>query len=272
MGVKATDLRKTFRAAIPPTLPIAAGFLFLGGSYGLLMHAKGFAIWYPLSMAYFIFAGSMEFVTVNLLLSAFDPLAAFLLAIMVNARHLFYGLSMLGRFRGTGWKKPNLIFTMIDETFAINQSVRPPANVDRNWFMMFVSMLCRTYWLTGTTLGWLVGGPLPFSTKGIEFVLTALFLTIFLDQWNEDGAGVEHDEMMEVEQSGKSAPTVPSISTIIQKVDAHLPALVGLLAPAVCLMTFGPDRFMIPSMATMFVLFMALRSHLTNARNGVTRR
>ena len=230
----ATSIRRdALKAAFPLTVPIAAGFLFLGCSYGLLMHAKGFAIWYPLAMAYFIFAGSMEFVTVNLLLSAFNPAAAFLLTLMVNARHLFYGLSMLGKYRGLGWKKPYLIFAMCDESFAINSSARIPEGVDRGWFMLFVSLLNRWYWIAGTALGWLVGGVLPFSTRGIEFVLTALFLTIFLDQWMGERR--------------------------------HTPALVGVLASAVCLAVFGPDGFMIPAMVAMLVLFLVLRPYLDDA-------
>lgn len=224
-------------AALPLTLPIAAGFFFLGGSYGLLMHAKGFGILWPISMAFFIFAGSMEFVTVNLLMSAFNPFAAFLLAIMVNARHLFYGLSMLEPFRGLGWKRPYLIFAMCDETFAINSSATIPPDVDRGWFMMFVSILNRWYWIGGTAIGWLIGGLLPFSTRGIEFVLTALFLVIFLDQW------------MGSRQ--------------------HVPAMVGVLASALCLAVFGSERFMIPSLALMIVLFVALRPYLDDARGNI---
>ncbi|WP_101614711.1 AzlC family ABC transporter permease [Bifidobacterium margollesii] len=228
---------KALRAAFPLTVPIAAGFLFLGCSYGLLMHAKGFAFLYPVCMAYFIFAGSMEFVTVNLLLSAFNPVAAFMLALMVNARHLFYGLSMLGRFRNLGWKKPYLIFAMCDESFAINSSARIPEDVDRGWFMLFVSLLNRWYWIAGTALGWLVGGLLPFSTKGIEFVLTALFLVIFLDQW------MDRDGMRR-----------------------RAPGMIGVLASLGCLIVFGSERFMIPSMVLMIVLFVMLRPYLDDLK------
>ncbi|MBW3080495.1 AzlC family ABC transporter permease [Bifidobacterium saguinibicoloris] len=265
MGNGITDARRrggtipaAFRTAFPLTVPIAAGFLFLGCSYGLLMHAKGFAFWYPVAMAYFIFAGSMEFVTVNLLLSAFAPLAAFLLTLMVNARHLFYGLSMLDRFRGLGWKKPYLIFAMCDESFAINSGARIPQDVDRGWFMMFVSLLNRWYWIIGTALGWLIGGLLPFSTKGIEFVLTALFLTILLGQWDEvDETDVPHDDR------GHDRP-----SAALRALRRHAPALVGVLASLACLVVLGPDRFMIPSLALMLVLFLALRPWLDDGRDG----
>ncbi|KAB7790296.1 AzlC family ABC transporter permease [Bifidobacterium leontopitheci] len=254
--------RRAFKTAFPLTVPIAAGFLFLGCSYGLLMHAKGFAFWYPVAMAYFIFAGSMEFVTVNLLLSAFAPVSAFLLALMVNARHLFYGLAMLGRFRGLGWKKPYLIFAMCDETFAINSSARIPDDVDRGWFMMTVSLLNRWYWIIGTALGWLVGGLLPFDTKGIEFVLTALFATIFLDQWMDDGSNGDkqrHGNKTAVAQRKLRKGFSETLTTAVR---VHMPAMVGVLASAVCLMVFGANRFMIPAMTLMLVLFVALRPYL----------
>ncbi|RSX51510.1 AzlC family ABC transporter permease [Bifidobacterium callimiconis] len=231
---------RAFRAAFPLTVPIAAGFLFLGCSYGLLMHAKGFAFLYPVCMAYFIFAGSMEFVTVNLLLSAFNPIVAFMLSLMVNARHLFYGLSMLGKYKNMGWKKPYLIFAMCDESFAINSSAKIPADVDRGWFMLFVNLLNRWYWIAGTALGWLVGGLLPISTRGIEFVLTALFLVIFLDQWMGTKGAMR----------------------------AHMPAMIGVLASAVCLALLGPDNFMIPSLVSMLVLFVVLRPWLDELKTG----
>ena len=123
--------RKAFRAAVPCTLPICVGFLFMSISYGFLMHSKGFSFVYPMVMSALIFAGSMEFVTVELLLSPFAPVRAFLMALMVNARHLFYGISMLDRYKNTGWKKPYLIFGMCGESFTINCTVDPPEGVDR---------------------------------------------------------------------------------------------------------------------------------------------
>ena len=140
------------KAAFPLTIPICLGFLFLGASYGILMGTKGFSFVWPMCMSAFIFAGSMEFVTVNLLLSAFNPLAGFLLALMVNARHLFYGLSMLGKFKGLGWKRPYLIFGMCDETFSVNYITDVPKGVDRGWFMFFVTLLNQLYWVAGGTV------------------------------------------------------------------------------------------------------------------------
>ena len=176
---------KAFRAALPYTIPICIGFLFLGISYGFFMHSKGFSFLYPVLMSLFIFAGSMEFVTVNLLLTAFNPLSAFLLALMVNARHLFYGISMLDKYKNTGLKKPYLIYGMCDESFSINCTVTPPADVDKGWFMLFVTLLNQIYWVAGAALGSLLGSVISFDTTGIEFVMTALFVVMFINQWEE---------------------------------------------------------------------------------------
>ena len=172
--------KKALKAAFPYTLPICTGFLALGIAYGIYMNKSGFSFIYPMLMSLFIFAGSMEIVTVSLLLSAFDPLSAFLLTIMVNARHLFYGISMLEKYKNLGIKKWYLIFGMCDESFSINCSVIPPADVDHGWFMFFVTLLNHIYWVAGATIGGILGSCIKCSTKGIDFVLTALFVVIFL--------------------------------------------------------------------------------------------
>ena len=221
---------KAFKAALPYTLPICVGFLFLGMSYGFLMRSKGFSVGYPLFMSMFIFAGSMEFVTVNLLLSAFHPLSAFLLALMVNARHLFYGISMLDKYEHTGWKKFYLIYGMCDESFSINCTVTPPEDVDKGWFMFFVTFLNHLYWVCGATAGALLGYVIHFDTTGIEFVMTALFVVMFMEQWEE------HPD--------------------------HRPVLIGLVIPIVCLFVFGSQNFIIPSMVLIVVCFMTLKKYL----------
>lgn len=220
--------KQAFKAALPYTLPICFGFLFLGMSYGFLMHSKGFPFVYPLFMSLFIFAGSMEFVTVNLLLSAFHPLSAFLLALMVNARHLFYGISMLDKYKNCGPKKFYLIYGMCDESFSINCAVTPPPEIDRGWFMFFVTLLNHIYWVSGTTLGALLGYVIHFDTTGIEFVMTALFVVMLVGQWEE--------------------------------ADDHRPALTGIVCSLVCLLLFGGDRFMLPAMA-LIVLCFSLGRH-----------
>lgn len=219
---------KALRAALPYTLPICVAFLFLGMSYGFLMRSQGFSFLYPMLMSLFIFAGSMEFVTANLLLlPTFQPLHAFLLALMVNARHLFYGLTVLEKFQGMGWKKPYLIFGLCDETFSIHCAVDPPEGVDRGWFMFFTTVLNQLYWVSGATLGALLGYVIRFDTTGIEFVMTALFVVLFLEQWD--------------------------------KAKDHRPALVGLGCSLVCLLGLGSEHFLLPAMALILVCFFVLR-------------
>lgn len=219
---------RAFRAAFPYTLPICVGFLVLGMSYGFLMGSYGFSFVYPMLMSLFIFAGSMEFVTANLLLMpTFQPLHAFLLTLMVNARHLFYGLSLLEKFRGLGWKKPYLIFGLCDETFSIHCAVTPPEDVDPGWFMFFTTVLNQSYWVAGATLGGLLGQVIHFNTQGIEFVMTALFVVMFLSQW--------------------------------ERTKDHRPALIGVGCTLLCLLVLGSDRFLLPAMALIILCFLSLR-------------
>ena len=224
-----TQLR-ALRAAFPYTIPIFAGFWFLGLTYGIYMNVSGFSFVYPMLMSLTIFAGSVEFITVNLLLGAFNPLQALFLTLMVNARHLFYGLSMLDKFRGLGWKKVYLIFGMCDESFSINYTAQIPPDVDRGWFMFFVTLLNHFYWFSGSTLGGIFGGLIQFNTEGLDFVMTAMFVVIFLEQWLKD-----RDDT-----SG----------------------LVGLAASAACLALFGPDDFIIPAMLAILGSLTLLRGTL----------
>lgn len=230
-GRKGT-VAKAFMTALPRTLPVCISFFFLAMSYGVLMGTRGFSFLWPMCMSAFIFTGSMEFVTVELLVSAFNPLAALMLAIMLGTRHLFYGISMLGRFKNMGWKKPYLIFSLCDETFAIDNGTTIPDTVDRGWFYFFVGLLNQLSWVAGATLGGVLGGRITFGTAGLDFVMTAMFVVIFVDQW------------------------------MTTKRKSHMAALTGIAVPAVCLGLFGSDDFMIPSLAAMLVLFLALRPYL----------
>lgn len=228
---------RAFKTAVPLTLPIGVSFFFLAVSYGVLMGTKGFSFLWPMCMSAFIFTGAMEFVTVNLLLNAFNPFAALLLALMIGARHLFYGISMLSKFKNTGAKKFYLIYGMCDETFALNSSVALPKDVDRGWFYCFVTLLNQTYWVLGATIGGLIGGGLTFNVQGLEFVLTAMFVVVFIDQW------------------------------ITSKRKQHMAALMGVAVPAVFLGIAGSERFMIPSLLAMLALFVVLRPYLDDLKS-----
>ena len=227
---------KAFRAAFPLTVPIFAGFCFLGMAYGIYMNAAGFSPWYPFFMSMLIFGGSLEFIAVSMLLAPFAPLQAFIVALMVQARHIFYGLSMLEKFRGTGWKKPYLIFGMCDETFSINFTAKVPEGVDRGWMMFFVTLLNQLYWVSGATISAIAGSMLSFDTHGVEFVMTAMFTAIFMEQW--------------------------------MKERLHYTAIIGIVATAVSLAVFGADSFLIPAMAAIVIILTILRGPLE--RRGIT--
>lgn len=230
MQKKTEMMKKAFKTAFPYTIPIFAGFWFLGMTYGIYMNVSGFSFWYPMLMSLTIFAGSMEFVAVNLLLGAFNPLQALAMTLMINARHLFYGISMLDKYRGTGWKKFYLIFGMCDESFSINYTAEIPEDTDRGWFMFFVTLLNQFYWFFGATLGGIFGSLIHFSTEGLDFVMTAMFVVIFLEQWLKE--------------------------------KNHVSAVMGILLSLLCLIAFGADHFMIPAMLAIFASLTLTRGRL----------
>ncbi len=225
--------RKALSAAFPYTIPILTGFLVLGCAYGLYMRVSGFSVWYPLMMSITIFGGSLEFVAVSMLLGTFAPLQTFLMGLMIQARHLFYGIAMLEKYKNMGWKKPYLIFGLCDETFSINCAVDTPEGVDRGWFMFFVTVLDHTYWITGATLGSLIGTLISFDTQGLDFVMTAMFVVIFLEQWLKE--------------------------------KKHYTALIGVVASVTCRLLWGADSFLIPAMICILCLLTLFRQPIEKA-------
>jgi len=225
------------RAAFPKTIPILAGFLFLGMTYGIYARVSGLSPWFPILMSMLVFAGSMEFVAVELLLGAFHPLLALGMTLMINARHLFYGLSMLDKYRSVGWKRFYLIFGMCDESFSINCSTEVPEGIDRNRFMFFVTLLNQSYWIAGATLGALIGSLVTFSTEGIDFVMTAMFVVIFLEGWLKERS--------------------------------HFSSLLGLGITLVCRILFGTRWFLLVAMPILLVILL-LRGYRNQWQGGET--
>lgn len=213
---------KALKAAFPYTIPILTGYLFLGAAWGILMDSKGYSVIWTALISMFTYAGSMQFVAVSLLALGFNPLYACLMTLMVNARHLFYGIVMLDKFKGTGKMKPYLIFGLTDETFSILCSTKPSENIDKNWFMFFVTLLDHAYWILGTILGSIIGTMLTLNTKGLDFVLTSLFVVIFLNQW--------------------------------KSTQNHFPVMIALSSTILCRLIFGPSNFIIPSMLAILIL------------------
>lgn len=220
-------ITRSFRAAFPCTIPILAGFLFLGMAYGIYMNVSGFSFVYPMIMAAVIFGGSLEFLAAQMLLSPFAPLQVLMVSLMIQARHLFYGISMLDKFKDMGWKKFYLIYGMCDETFSINCTAEIPGDCDRGWFYFFVTLLNQLYWVGGATLGGLLGNLITFDTKGLDFVMIAMFIVIFLEQWLKE--------------------------------KRHFSEWAGLASSAACLLIFGKDNFMIPAMICILLLLTAFR-------------
>ena len=203
--------KKIFRRALRDTVPVMTGYLVLGAGFGLLMRANGFGVGWAAAMSLFIYAGSMQYAGVGLLASGAGLLSVALTTLMVNARHLFYGISMIGRYKDAGAAKPYLIFSLTDETYSILCSAPKDSRYD-----LWVSVLDQAYWVLGTVAGSLLGSALPFDTTGVDFALTALFITIFVQQW--------------------------------QSTRQHFPALCGVGVSAVCLWLFGPENFLVPAM------------------------
>ncbi|EEL61792.1 Branched-chain amino acid transport protein azlC [Bacillus cereus F65185] len=226
------QIRIAFRAAFPYTIPIFAGFVFLGIAYGIYMNSLGFSAIYPILMSLIIFAGSMEFIAANLLLVAFNPIHALFLTLMVNARHLFYGISMLEKYKGIGKKKFYLIFGLCDESFSINSTVDIPKDVDKGWFMFFVTLLNHLYWGIGAAIGGIFGSFVHFNTKGLDFVMTALFVVIFVEQWMRE--------------------------------KKHYSALVGLGLSIFSLIIFGGNNFIIPAMIMILLVLTILKKPIEN--------
>lgn len=227
---KKETFQKAFLSAFPHTVPVLTGFLVLGMAYGVLMKTKGYGILWAVLMSAIAYCGSMQFVALTLLTTAFNPLQAFLLSLMVNARHLFYGISMLDKYKGLGKVRGFLIYTLCDETFSISSSITPPDGVNRKYFYLSVSLLNYSYWVLGTALGGIVGKFITFNTKGLDFVLTALFVVLFLEQ--------------------------------MKSKENRLSGLIGLAGTIIGLSLFGANNLVIPSMLIILVILLAGRKKI----------
>lgn len=228
--------RKVFAAAFPATVPVLLGFLVLGIAFGLLMDAAGYGVFWSFLMSLTVFAGSAQFVGVELMAASAPLGQVALMTLILNFRHLVYGISMLEKFRGMGGRKLYMIFALPDETYAILSSTRAAEGVEEKDYCFAVALLNHLYWVAGSTLGGLLGAALTLNTQGADFAMTALFVVIALSQWEE--------------------------------ARSHLPALVGLGCAGLSLLLLGPDRFLIPALCAMTAALLALRGRLEPAGRG----
>ena len=222
------------KAAFPKTLPVLAGYLVLGFGFGLLLADRGYSVLWALLMSGFIYAGSMQYVTIDLLATGASLLSAALMTLFVNARHLFYALSVLDRYRDTGKAKPYLAFGLTDETYGLICGGEVPAGVEPRAYYLAVTAMNQGYWLLGSALGSLFGRLVSVNTAGVEFSMTALFLVLLLDK-------------------------------LLHK-ESRVPALLGLAISLVCRLLFGAERFLLPSMAAIAAVLLLFRK--TGALSG----
>lgn len=219
--------KSAMHAAFRDTIPVMAGYVFLGFGFGILLYQSGYGVLWSFAMSLFIYAGSMQYLTVSLLTSGAGLLTTALATLVVNARHLFYGISMVDAYKGAGKKKPYMIFALTDETYSLVSQNQVPEGVSRHSYCFLVSLFDQIYWVSGSVLGSLAGTLLPIDFTGIAFALTALFVTIFVEQW---------------------------LST-----KNHIPAVIGTVSTLACLLIFGRDLFLIPSMVIIAIVLTTQR-------------
>lgn len=226
-----TNFRQLARQAFLKSLPVMAGYVILGIGFGILLRGAGYGPLWAFAMGLLIYAGSMQYVGVGLIAGGASVITTLLTTLMVNARHLFYSISMITRYRDAGKYKPYLIFALTDETYSLLCDGNVPEGADPHLYHFLVSLFNQCYWVTGCVLGSLLAEVLPFSTTGIEFSMTALFIASFTEQWLSGGS--------------------------------HIPALAGLLCSLICLLIFGPERFLIPAMLLITAVLTLLRGRLS---------
>lgn len=236
---------RELKEAFPKTLPVLAGYLFLGMTYGILAVTSGLPAWVPVLTALIVYTGSMEFLLVSILLAPFNPFSVLATTLMVGARHIFYGLAMLTKYRGTGRAKFYLIYTTSDETFALNCNAKIPEGMDKSKYYFWTSFLDQMYWVAGAALGAFFGSYITVSTEGLDFVMTAMFICIFLSQWLRD-------RDLLIQKYGKKVPWK-------QMLLAHAGELTGVLGSLLCLLIFGSEHFIIPSMILILVILACFR-------------
>ena len=220
-------MKKAFRAAFPRTVPVMAGYLVLGFGFGLLLQSKGYGFGWAVFMSLAIYGGSMQFVAVDLITSGAGLLTAAFMTLMIHARHLFYGISMLERYRGVGGVKPYLVYALSDETYSLVCTGQVPQGVEKGAFYFWITFLDQLYWVAGSAAGGLFGGLAAVNTAGVDFAMTALFVVILIEN--------------------------------LLKRESRLPALAGLAVSFCCLLLFGPDSFLIPSMLAITAALLLLR-------------
>lgn len=223
-------MKQILKQVFPQTIPVMAGYLSLGAAFGLLLQSIGYGPVWALLMSLFIYAGSSQFLAVELLIAGATLPHVALLTFLLNFRHLFYGLSMIEKYRGTGASKFYLIFGLTDETYALLTGYPTPEGVSNQNYYLAVTLMNQIYWVIGSVLGAVAGGLIPFDTTGIDFAMTALFAVLVVEQW--------------------------------KTYKNHIPAILGFVVTIGALVLFGADHFLIPALIVMSILLLCMQNKL----------
>lgn len=218
------------KAAFPYTIPVMLGYLFIGIAFGVLFENKGYNFIWAVLMSLFVYAGSMQFVAINFFTGGIGFISIAVVTLMVNIRHMFYGLSMIEQFKDMGRLRPYMIFSLTDETYSLLCLTDIPKDVDRKYFLFFIALLNQIYWIAGSFIGSIAGSMITFNAEGIDFAMTALFTVIFVEQWIHN--------------------------------KSHVPAAAGILISIACLVLFGAKNFLLPSMLLMLTVLSVLKNKI----------
>lgn len=224
-------MRQIIKQVFPKTIPVLAGYLSLGIGFGLLLQSIGYGPGWAFIMSLFIYAGSAQFLAVELLAAGATLVQVALLTFLINFRHLFYGLSMIEKYKGMGIRKFYLVFGLTDETYALLTGYKTPENMSDKTFYFAITVMHHCYWICGSVIGAVAGSLIPFDTTGIDFVMTALFAVLVVEQWKSD--------------------------------KKHLPALMGFTITIAALIIFGADNFLIPTLIAMSVVLLCMKDFLS---------
>lgn len=223
-------MKKAIKAALPATIPVMLGYISVGIAFGLLLEKSGYSLWWAILMSVAIYAGSMQFIAINLLTSGTGFIEIAVMTLFVNIRHVFYGLSFLDKFKNMGKKKTYMIFSLTDETYSLLCSSKVPEGVNDNLFLFCIALLNQVYWIIGSVIGSVAGSMITFNTKGIDFAMTALFVVIFIEQW--------------------------------YSYKTHIPVLIGALATILSLLVFGANNLILPAMILTIIILMSFRKQI----------
>lgn len=229
--------KRAFQKAFPYTIPVLTGYLFIGIAFGVMYAEKGYSFLWAALMSILVYAGSGQYLAVNFFVPGISFLHVIFMTLMVNIRHIFYGISLLDKFNQMGAKRWYMIFGLTDETYSLLCTTNIPEDVEEEKFLFAISIMNQSYWVIGSVIGGLAGAVLPFESEGIDFAMTALFVVIFVEQW--------------MNKSNR------------------IPELTGIIASVICLQFFGAEQFVLPSMLLIIMVLFFSRKRLEGKEESV---